>query len=164
MTCFTPCLFSFHPLPFPLSILLLTLGAGLGRGWGPERRERQTVNTVIRKWCKAGEQRGADGAWPLRQFPYISCPAGVLQHGAGAAWFSSPLCGCLRYLARQSPHYSPSPLSLFPLQAGSSSGPPVPTISPLFSLCFLCSLASCCPGATCVNQSQSTAAVVLEVR
>lgn len=51
-------------------------------GWRAERRESRTVNTVIRKWCKGGEQRGADGTALLSQFPYISCPAGRLQHVA----------------------------------------------------------------------------------
>lgn len=51
-------------------------------GWRAERRESRTVNTVIRKWCKSGEQRGADGTALLSQFPYISCPAGGLLHVA----------------------------------------------------------------------------------
>lgn len=44
-----------------------------------ERRASGTINTIIRNWCKAVEQQGTDGDWMLRQFPYISCPAGGLR-------------------------------------------------------------------------------------
>lgn len=50
----------------------------------------QTINTVIRNWCKVVEQQGADGVW--MQFPYISCPAGGLHQveQLAAVWVISP--------------------------------------------------------------------------
>lgn len=74
-----------------------------------------------------------------------SSPTFPAQREAFSAWLGlpgSPLCGYLRDVGHQSPQYPPSRLSV------SSAG----------------WLAGCSPGATCINQSLSTAAVVLEVR
>lgn len=82
-------------LCFPLLLLLvyvlsLALFAPRVRSvfeteWRRERRASGTINTIIRNWCKAVEQQGADGAWMLRQFPYISCPAGGLRRVVSVA-------------------------------------------------------------------------------